>query len=512
MGLFDKIFGNKNEKNIVAMTTSLFSNSVCCAQLNNVHPDLQKLLWISDGPHKNYSIREKKEFYECCGVKIPYFSYSQQEPSLMSTKMPINLNVDPECVDALPYFPTYAGLSPEQRGVYWKFLSNPYVGGFEIGYIFILYYGLERHLLEGDYKAAFDVILKLRDVYDNASFQSYSACAIILTCLIRQDSEMAISFYQSLDKSFEFNFSHNLYLLCKLGLHQPLTAIDIMRMARTFEFTNQNYIKKYPELFIEKLCDVMQNKLGCRELDISRYITRTEYKKLRRQNTPVFANLSIGDKVVPIPQFVECFKLKKAVYDLLEDAHFSVKNELADMRKKGGVPKVKKKENAKTITILTFDVNGEQELLEAYAQSRTNAMTRHFVLIQMQNFYYKYRDIDSKYLDLCIAYCNEDISLLPEIQKQHNLDERTMIDQMKGIYSKDRIAEEYRNIRPFVGDIPAFKRLAIIYEKQKKYDEAIGVCHRAIEYYRNIGLYEDASDFQNRVQKLEGKIQKTNKT
>ena len=175
--------------------------------------------------------------------------------------------------------------------------------------------------------------------------------------------------------------------------------------------------------------------------------------------------------------------------------------------------------NAKNIAAMTtpvisdsgFDVNGEQELLKAYAQSGTNAMTRHFVLIQMQNFYYKYRDIDSKYLDLCVAYCNEDISLLPEMQKQHNLDERTMIDQMKSIYSRDRIEKEYRNIRPFLGDIPAFKRLAIIYEKQKKYDEAIGVCLRAIEYYRTIGLYEAASEFQNRVQKIEGKTNKSKK-
>lgn len=511
MGLFDKIFGKKNVKDIVAMATPTFSNSVCCAQFDNVHTDLRKLLWISDGPYKNYCVREKKEFYEYCGIKIPYSSFSRQEPSLMSTQMAINLNVEPQNVEPLPYFPSYAGLSPEQRGVYWKFLSNPYAGGFEIGYVFILYYGLERHLLEGDYKTAFDVILKLRDVYDSASFQAYSACAIILTCLIRQDSEMAITFYQSLDKSFEFNFSHNLYLLCKLGLHQPLTAIDMMRMAKTFEFTNQNYIKKYPDLFAEKLNVVMQSKLGRRELDISQYITQTEYKKLRKQDIPIFANLSISDKVVPVPQFVESFKLKKAVYDLLEEAHLCVKKELADMRKRGVVPKEKKEEKKKTITVLTFDVSGEQELLKAYAQSSQNAMTRHFVLIQMQNFYYKYRDIDSKYVDLCIAYCNEDIQLLPEIQKQHNLDERSMIEQMKSIYSREKIEEEYRNIRPFLGDIPAFKRLVIIYEKQKKYDDAIGVCLQAIEYYRTIGLYEDVSEFQNRMQKIQGKIYKTDK-
>ena len=116
-----------------------------------------------------------------------------------------------------------------------------------------LYYGLERYLLTDSYEEVIDVILKLRDVHQNKSFQSYSANAVILTCMYRQRADIAQKFMMSLDKDYEFNFSPNLFLICKYSLGLPLYGVEIMRFAKAFGFTKNNYIKKYPKLFIDTL-------------------------------------------------------------------------------------------------------------------------------------------------------------------------------------------------------------------------------------------------------------------
>lgn len=423
----------------------------------------------------------------------------------MSTRLPIQEGVNPQQIERPPYFPTYAGLTAAQRGVYWKLLADPYSGQFDIGYVFILYYGLERHLLEGRVEDAFHVILKLRDVYDNASFQSYSACAIILTCLFRQRSDLVEKFYQSLDKSHEFNFSDNLYLLCKTGLNLPLTAYDIMRMAKTFEFTRQNYIKKYPELFHKGLTDAIQNGFGTDGLKISKFIKQTEWRKLHKQTVLIFANVSIRDKSINVPLISESFKLKKAVYDLLEHAHEGVKKELTQMRQEGTLPVENKSKPDKVIESLTIDSTQEKELLRQYKSAHNNAMDRHFALIALQDFYYRYRALDSRYLQMCIDYCNEDITLLPQVQSQHVREERANLLKLASVYSKNELAERLAAIHAFNGNIPAFKRLAIINEKSKDYAMAIDICNQAIGYYTGIDMHNAVAEFQQRKQKLEAK-------
>lgn len=499
MGILNKFFGKKAiERSLVTLT----SNNSFLQNPLSVHPDLQNLLWFADGPHKNYFSKNQEQSFEYNGFSIMFSSFSPQEPSLISTRFAIEENVNPQQVEAPSYFPSYFGLTDAQRGVYWEFLQNPYSGQFNIGYVFILYYGLERHLLEGNYEDAFRVILKLRDIYENSSFQSYSACALILTCLIRKRPDLASEFYYSLDKNHEFNFSHNLYLLCKMGLKLPLTAQDIMRMSKSFEFSNQNYIKKYPDVFLEKLSSIMQTNLDAETLDINKFVTQTEWRKLNRAAVPIFANLSICDNSVELPLMTECFKLKRTIYNLLEQAHNDTKQTLAEKRKDGTIPAAKESKPQKVIEILTFDDLQEKELLRQYKKAQANVMDRHFALISLQNFYYKYRKVDKKYLQLCIDYCREDIELLPRVQTQHIKEEQENIQKLAPFTSKKLLSQKLSTIEPFKGTIPAFQRLAIIYEKQKDYAAAIDICMQAITYYSGIQMHETASDFEKRWEKL----------
>lgn len=510
MGILSKLFN----KNTSVKTNNDFTPSkdnISNINALTVHPDLENLLWIVDGPRKNYTIRDNKQSFEYNGVRISFSSFSSQEPSLLSVKLPIEKGVDPIKVERPPYYPTYIGLTDAQRGVYWDLLSSPYSGEHNIGYVFILYYGLERHLLEGDFEAAFKVILKLRDVYDNSSFQNYTACALILTCLSKQRADLALEFYNSLDKSYELNFSDNLYLLCKYGLNIRLTAADLIKMSKTFEFSNQNYIKKYPDLFLEKMCLTMIDNIGSDELDINNYISKSDWKKIRKQELSVFANVSISNQAVEIPLISENFKLKKTIFDLLEKTHECVKISLAQMRKEGKTPIGNISKTAKIIEKIAFDNIEEELLLKEYYNSKSILFNKHFALIGLQNFYYKYRDIDSKYLQICIDYCKEDINLLPKMQIDYIRKEKEKIMELSNIYSKKEINKLLSEVTVFKGDIPAFKRLAIIYDKNKDYSEAIEICNHAIKYYNDIEVYSTAAEFEKRKVKIEEKIVKLSK-
>lgn len=257
MGFLKKLFGSKNEKNDMMQQNTLIAVNSNAMQpskpMLTVHSDIRDFLWVGDGKSKNYypAQSNNKKTVSVQGITLTISFGTDEEPSLIYMGLPI-ADVR-ENIERPPYFPTYKGLTPEQRGVYWKLLANPYDNTIDIGYVFILYYGLERYLLTDRYEDVIELILKLRDVHPNKSFQTYTANAVILTCLHRQRADIVQKFMNSLDKEYEFNFSPNLFLLCKYSLGSPLTATEVMRMAKSFEFKKDNYIKKYPDMFLTAL-------------------------------------------------------------------------------------------------------------------------------------------------------------------------------------------------------------------------------------------------------------------
>jgi hypothetical protein len=123
---------------------------------DRIHDDVKSLLWFGDGKYKNITREQMSsdgEYYEIGGyrIKIRYHGGADIEPSLILMNLPIKQPVDEMLIPRPPYYPQYVGLTPEQRWIYLKLLINPYNDKIDIGYVFILYYGLERHLLHGDF-------------------------------------------------------------------------------------------------------------------------------------------------------------------------------------------------------------------------------------------------------------------------------------------------------------------------------------------------------------------------
>lgn len=327
MGLFD-FWKRKKTTLIPNKSTNLSVKGL------SIHEDLKELIWIKDGKYKNYEQSKGDEnSFDIDGFRITISFQNQEEPSLIYTNQKINKIKDFTSIERPSYWPTYSELTPEQKWVYLTLLSNPYNSAIDIGFVFILYYGLERHLLCGNFEEAISVILKLRDVHTNKSFQSYSANAIVLSCMLHKRGDLVLDFINSLDKEHELSFSNNLFLICYYSFDIHLLPKDVMRMASTFEFNKKNYIKKHLELFLKSLTEAIKSKLGIDTIDLKKYLTASEIKKVKQQEVGIFANMSIIDKSIAIPLLSDNFKLKREMYNFLEIAHEDVKKKLAEMRK-----------------------------------------------------------------------------------------------------------------------------------------------------------------------------------
>lgn len=103
----------------------------------------------------------------------------------------------------------------------------------------------------------------------------------------------------------------------------------------------------------------------------------------------------------------------------------------------------------------------------------------HFELNSKIKKSYKKRKKDKKYIEECIKYCKEDIELYEKKLRYMS-------------FFKDN------NTR-----IPAFQRLAIIYEKRKEYEKAIKICEKAIKFDMR---EKNKDNFEDRLEKLESKL------
>src|SRR5713226_1204245 len=110
---------------------------------------------------------------------------SPSEPSTIFVRMPIKEPADEKEVPRPNYYPTYAGLSPEQKWIYLSWLRD-IVTPIDVGYLFIYYYGLERQLLIGEFDLAFEEILLLRKHHKHPSFFSYSNAALLHSCILKE--------------------------------------------------------------------------------------------------------------------------------------------------------------------------------------------------------------------------------------------------------------------------------------------------------------------------------------
>lgn len=117
----------------------------------------------------------------------------------------------------------------------------------------------------------------------------------------------------------------------------------------------------------------------------------------------------------------------------------------------------------------------EMVLLTALEREDGSATSTHFTYNELIEVYYKQRDSREDAIEKCVEYCQKDIQIAGEFVREFGE----------------------------VPRIPAFKRLAIIYEKQERYEEALDVCDKALKIGTTDGT---KGGFEGRKERIHRKM------
>lgn len=221
------------------------------------------------------------------------------EPSTIYMKLPIsNAAVRPDSVEKLTYFPKYAGMTPQQRSIYLSWLQDV-TRPIDTGFVFVYYYGLERHLVYGKFREAVNEVLLLRQHHKNGSFQSYSAAALVHACLLRRDLDMLRHLYLDLD----FDYFGNSVLLI---LHQQsldLLPDMLIRLALCLSGVNKRYIKEKCPMYQAALLNELRDQFG---KEAYPFASRYSLNEIKGVPYPIFANYSFESDVraPPLPNLI----------------------------------------------------------------------------------------------------------------------------------------------------------------------------------------------------------------
>jgi hypothetical protein len=299
--------------------------------------EIAELVWFSDGPLQNYDASNvgKKTEVGYGGHKIEIHAYmtTDVEPSAISTQLMVKQPKNPLLVKSLPYSPRYGQLTPEQRWIYLHWLID-IEKPIAIGYVFLYYYGLERHLFLGLHEQAFRMIVRLRRYHSTSSFPRYSANALLASILFHKRLDLYTLFAES--SSEDTHADSDLHLYVKYLLNIPITPEEIVQMASISGFKNTRYIKAEYSLFCDILSKNLQDYYGIPGIPWN----DVNIDKVHRIDVGIVANTSLSPRNISIPKLSGDKQLSVNILNLLQKTHEDTKNQLKILRKEKSYIKV----------------------------------------------------------------------------------------------------------------------------------------------------------------------------
>lgn len=309
-----KIFGLAKSSELTTMH-SLAKSGKDLTVKGFTFPNLD-LLFISDkdpsGISVGLSVTISISIYS---GEIKFHNNERDDPSTIFLKLPINKPTRPGNMEPLGYYPSYAGLGPEQRWVYLNWLQDV-TKEVDIGYVFVYYYGLERHLLTGKFEGAFDEILKLRRSHRNKSFLAYSESSLVSSSLLMKRPDKLT---ELLKHNVISNFSNPLFLIAYYNKYN-LSAENLMLIFDRMSGLNKRYFKADRQQFQNILSEVLNEHFGINSLPFANNYDVSETANARY---PLFANISLPDNIrtPDLPNFYAHERLMHDLKDLFQITH-----------------------------------------------------------------------------------------------------------------------------------------------------------------------------------------------
>jgi len=276
----------------------------------------QDLLFISDKEPNNISvglsISISISFYD---GEIKFNNNNSDDPSTIFLKLPIKKPTRPDSIEPLGYYPSYATLNPEQRWVYLKWLQDV-TEEVDVGYVFIYYYGLERHLLTGKFDRAFDEILKLRRYHRNKSFLGYSESSLVNSSLLMKRPDKLT---ELLKKNVISDFSNSLFLIVYYNRYD-LSIENLMLIFNRMSGLNKRYFREDRQQFQNLLSEILAERFTA---DFFPFANNYDVSETTRARYPLFANISLPDdiRVPDLPNFYAHEKLMNDLKNVFEITH-----------------------------------------------------------------------------------------------------------------------------------------------------------------------------------------------
>lgn len=315
MNIFQRLFSGfkSTPQAIVPVTGSAMRKSF------QIPEPTMSLLWFTDEPPTKRTTAHTINITVTLGLDGVKISRDEEnnlfgEPSLIWLQLPVQQNEGLE--QQKLYYPSYAEFTPEQRYQYILWLRDV-TQQTNLSYVFLYYYGLERHLLVGNFDLAAQEILRLLKYHDRGTFRAYAQQALMVAILHKKRIDFAQNNLSMLEGT------SNEVLLIRKFLGESILSEEIIQLASKVGFTNKRYIKQYPEEFkqeLAKLVERFEQKHGSL-LDVVRG------EELKLNEVSVFANLSLPDRIrrIQLPQLLDHPVFAATLKSLLQDAHQAVK-------------------------------------------------------------------------------------------------------------------------------------------------------------------------------------------
>lgn len=266
--------------------------------LSNIPKKVLELLWIKENAQENH------------------ISELDNEPSCIILNDEIDNNISEYDISQnISYYPNYHNITAKQRYIYLKWLED-ITKPIQIGYVFMFYYGLERHLLYGEFEKAFEMVNRLRIYHNNNSFNAYSADALLISALYHKK----IDLLQKVDIN---KASPNISLFVTAFLAGRIEIEELIGISKDVGFTNQRYIKNNLELFKSILKESLINKFGVPFYPVS----EEDIKECKTTFPIILANYSLKmeERIANAPHIISNKKIKENIFQLLTETHNKIK-------------------------------------------------------------------------------------------------------------------------------------------------------------------------------------------